>query len=337
MSKELSQGQKLAITIIVSAVLPMAPAMALAVAGHPEVVLPWSLAALGTMMVTTSVGLRLAFTLTGTLAVAGALGFIAGQQQMPLFAAVVMALFAFWYGHTARWGVSSHLIIAVIAVDMLTVTGTSLVKSADVLTNGIWIGAVLILAGLWGILVGILLAKFTPKAPRQSMSMKQVWWFAITMAVLLGAAMWLVIHEQWQHGGAWFILTLVIVIQPNYQASVKKMFHRAIGTVIGFLIALVVVLLVHQQAFLLLAGFVFLIVAMYFIINPTFPYWVFVMFMTPAIVLMESTVNDAVSLDVSRLGFTLLGVAVALMLALATYPLLRRETTDATTSDAAVT
>ncbi|MGI9196511.1 MAG: FUSC family protein [Candidatus Nanopelagicales bacterium] len=319
-----SKGRTLTIVIAVMAIVPMAPAMVLSAMGFPAAILPWSLAALGGTMATMFVGWRLGLALTGALAIFGSLAFAAGQWQNPWMAGLVMGVFAFGYGYTSRWGISSNLIIAVVAIDMITATGAAIVDDQSITTNALLTGAILVAAGLWGILIGLFLSRYLPKTPRTSLSMEHVWSFAIIMAVILGAAMAVVVAQQWQHGGAWFVLTLVVILQPDYMDSVKKIAHRALGTILGFAIALAIVSVIHVSWLVTLLGFAFLAVAMVFIMRPGSPYWVFVTFLTPAIVLMESNLDDAVSVDVARLGFTLLGVAVAALVALAFYPLQKR-------------
>lgn len=319
----MSMRSRFILVILMGALLPITPAIVLSGFGYPGVILSWALAALGGSMATSAVGVRLGLAFTGWLALFSILAYYAGQHQNWWLAGIIMAVFAFGYGYTTTWGVSSHLMIAVIAVDMITATAGPIVKDASIANNALLTGLVVLVAGLWGTLIGFGEGRLMPRRPSQGLPIRTVRAFALCIAVILGIAMAVVIERQWQHGGAWFVLTLVIVIQPDYLASTKKALQRALGTTIGFGIGFVVIALVDSQALMTGIAFALLIISMVFIMRPKSPYWVFVMFLTPAIVLLESKPATAMSIDTARLGFTLLGVAVALVLAAIAYPFYR--------------
>lgn len=316
------------------AVLPMAPALVLAGMGHSAVILPWALAALSGALQTMAVGWRLGLTVTIGLSVFGGVGYVAGQEQNAWLAAVVFGIFAFGYGYFKRWGLSTH-VMAVVALDMIIVTAKPIDSAASNTVNGLWFAGIILAAGLWGIGVGLILNRIADPFPRTPLPMSQVWRFATLIAIVLAIAMWVVVDRQWEQGGAWFVLTLIIVLQPDYATSVQKIVFRGIGTALGFLIAIAIGMLVDQQWLLTLLAFTLLIIAMVITAKPKIPYWVFVLFLTPSIVLLDSSSGQVVSTADSRLGFTMLGVAIALLLALAAYPFQKRSTTAMSSTGAA--
>ena len=80
-----------------------------------------------------------------------------------------------------------------------------------------------------------------------------------------------------------------------------------------FRYALIVALLVHWTGLIMLLAVGFMTIAMVLVMKPGTPYWQFVTFLTPAIVLLEGAGSSIVQTDVTRLGFTLLGVAVGMV------------------------
>jgi uncharacterized membrane protein YccC len=137
--------------------------------------------------------------------------------------------------------------------------------------------------------------------------------FAIVIAVVTGTAMWFVVHFDWKHGGAWFLLTLFVVIQPNMRATWVKALQRGLGTILGFAIAFAISMVITADWLLYLAGVICLGTAAAMYLSPKRSYWQYATFLTPAIVILEGTSSSIVTTDLQRLRFTLLGVLVALV------------------------
>ena len=147
--------------------------------------------------------------------------------------------------------------------------------------------------------------------------------FSLVLALLVGAATWAVVALDLGHTGGWIILTIVVVFQPSLGAGFTKAAHRAAGTVLGFLIAILVGLLVHSGPLLSLAGTVFLMAAFMLMLQGS-PYWLYATVLTPAIVLLESAGSTVDKVAEERLGATLIGVAVTLIVMLALTPFANR-------------
>ena len=137
---------------------------------------------------------------------------------------------------------------------------------------------------------------------------------------MVGVATWLVIDLDLGHGGGWIILTIVVVYQPYLGDGFKKAGSRAIGTVIGFVIAIVIGAFVTSAPMLYLLGTVCLIVSMVVMLAGK-PYWWFATFLTPAIVLYESAGSTVTKVAVERLEATLIGIAGTLVVMLILLPI----------------
>lgn len=317
-------GAKKVVGLLVGVILGvMGPGFVLAALGHPAALNTWILAALGGWMVGMFVGRQLGLLLAVGLGIFLTLGY--GFAFNPWLAGAVVGCAAAVYGTTARWGVSGRLVTGMVVLAFTVAQPNPLLTDAGVWTNAALTGVVGLLAALWGLLLGVLMGKSAPKPPLDPLPPQQVTYFAWMAAIVLGTATWFVSYLQWQHGGAWFLLTIIVILQPHYADTLTKTIHRAIGTVAGFVIAMIVALVVPWTGVIMLLAAVFMTIAMVLVMKPGAPYWQFVTFLTPAIVLLESAGSASiVQTDVTRLGFTLLGVAVGLAVIAIVYPFKRR-------------
>lgn len=291
-------------------VLPLAPGLLLVPLGLQ--------AAMGTFMFGTFTGaivsaftrVRLGLIVVGALGVASLLAVPAAPYVLP--AALVMGVSALLYGLTARWGISSIIVMAPELI-AFTLAEPPQVHRESVWVNAVAVGLVTLASGLWGVALGALVAKRVPHKPPQSESMSTAVTFAVTMAIVTGATMAVVVAMQLQHGGAWLVLTLLLVIQPHVHQTWRKTIERSLGTVLGFAIALAAALVVQQESLSIVLALLFIGAAVFVYLDPKRPYWQFVMFLTPGIVLVEGAGENVISTDVARLWFTLLGAAIALV------------------------
>jgi uncharacterized membrane protein YccC len=148
-------------------------------------------------------------------------------------------------------------------------------------------------------------------------------------------ATWFVVDLDLGHTGGWIILTILVVFQPSLGDGFRKAAHRAAGTVLGFVIAVLVGAVVTNSGMLYLIGTIFLMVAFILMLQAR-PYWLYATVLTPAIILLESAGTTVDQVAEERLGATLIGVAVtvAVMLVLtALTPIAQRIEKKNTTQD----
>ena len=182
----------------------MGPGIVLAALGHAAVLNTWILAALGGWMVGMFVGRQLGLLLAIGLGIFLTLGYAFAFN--PWLAGAVVGCAAAVYGTTARWGVSGRLVTGMVILAFTVAQPTPILTDAGVWPNAALTGLVGLLAALWGLLLGRLMGKSTPKPPVDPLPAQQVPYFAWTLAIVLGTATWFVSFLQWQHGGAWFLL-----------------------------------------------------------------------------------------------------------------------------------
>jgi uncharacterized membrane protein YccC len=187
-------------------------------------------------------------------------------------------------------------------------------------------------ATLWSVPVGWFMGTKIPHRALHPLTPTRAQRFAIVMAIVTGASMWIVVDFNWKHGGAWFLLTLFVVIQPNMHATWVKGLQRALGTILGFVIAYAISAVITAEWMLYIAGVICLVTAVAMYLSPKRSYWQFATFLTPAIVILEGASNSIVTTDFQRLQFTLLGVSVALVLIALLVPIFGRSDTSAPTA-----
>lgn len=302
--------------------MPMLPAVFLHFLHLDAGIGTWMLGALATAIAAAMLNIRLALILTVLLAVLSGIGY-AGAHHAWL-AALVMAVAAGLYGLSSRRGIQPYVTMGPIAIGFIVAEGVAPRPDSQMWTNAAITAAIISASGLWGTAIGAVIGHRVPMPALVSLQLKRAAWFAGLLAIALGVAMWFVVHFQWQHGGAWMLLTMLIVIQPYVQDTWHKGLQRVLGTVLGFVIVMIIALITTNELALGLLALAFLAGAMYALMIAHKPYWLYATFLTPGIVIAESLGSSLESLAFARLGFTLAGAAIAFTLVLIFGPHMRR-------------
>jgi uncharacterized membrane protein YccC len=142
-------------------------------------------------------------------------------------------------------------------------------------------------------------------------------YFAVALAVLVGGTTFLSMTGLPGANAWWTILTLFVVVQPDYAASLGRVSARIGGTLAGAVTAAVLGDLLGSHALLTTAIAVVLSVTAT-VAHLTRPYWIYVLLLTPAVILLsaqgQETILDA---GLQRALFTLgAGVAATVVLVL---------------------
>jgi len=302
----------LALGFVCLLVLPLAPAVVLAPLGLGRGTGTWALAAvacsLATILVTPGLGARAG----AALAVATTLGFLAAPT--PWAAAIVMAAGAALYGRSSRWGVSSAIVVAPIALGFVMTDRVSVVESASDLHNAAVVGGITLVASLWGVLVGWILGRKVPRKALEPVPARQATTFAVVMAVVSGVTMWVVSALELGHTGGWVLATLFVMIQPSTGDTWSRTLHRLLGTLLGFVIALVAGVLIGAAWAHYLIALACMVTAAVIRLTPERPYWQYATFLTPAVVLAAGAGGAVLDVDRARLGATLAGGVISIAL-----------------------
>ncbi|RXR22400.1 hypothetical protein EQW78_14235 [Oerskovia turbata] len=165
--------------------------------------------------------------------------------------------------------------------------------------------------GLWTALVGGALTRGMRLPGPRPVPERAATYFGLALAVLAGGGTYVAMGWADSPNAWWLLLTLFVVVQPYFAATLSRTAARVGGTlagavlagavahsVSGFPVVLSVVTLVLTGA----AGWAYL----------RRPYWVFTLFLTPAVILQTSGSEELVlAADLDRVVFTVGAAAVA--------------------------
>lgn len=307
------------LTLVLSLVI-FIPVMALLAAGYDTVAGTAALAGVVGLFAGLLTGWRLGLGVLAGFSVASALAVPAGAS--PWTAGLLLAVTAGVTGLSAVNGWSGMLMMVPIAVAFVMADPPP--AQVGSLDPALAVLLATVVGSGWGLVVGLGI-RIKVKLPKSNaVSPVRAQLYAAALALLVGIAAWLVVQFQWGHGGAWFILTILVVYQPYLQDAMVKDVHRAAGTLIGFAVAMGLAWLIPNSRVLAAIGALCFLGALLVKTDPKQPYWLFVAFLTPAIVLLESAGHSVVATADARLGFTLLGTGVALGAELLLRPAYRR-------------
>lgn len=172
-------------------------------------------------------------------------------------------------------------------------------------------GGTVAAGGLWIAFIGWLARHEFPPHEPHPVPKVAARYFAGALAALVGigafvAMQWATSPDAW-----WLILTLFVVVQPFYAATLQRSAYRVLGTVLGAVIAAFVAELLEDLPVLVSIA-TLAVTAGAIWAKMTQPYWVFATFLTPAVILPTSSEADTVLFaDVQRVAFTVVAAAVA--------------------------
>lgn len=307
--------KKIVFVLILMNVAAFAPAIVLGVLGWHDAVFIAMLAGLTTFMAClTGSGWTTGLKVAAPFAVFSALTVWAAPYAFP--AALVLAAAAFWRGYGARLGLHNALLMTVISLGFIVsqppkFEGTF---SAPVLT-----GIVTLSASLYVTLIMYFARKFMHPPALTKLVTARVIAYSSILAVVIGGVTWCVVHFNLGQGGAWIILTILVVFQPYLGTSFHKAGQRIAGTALGFLLAMVIGLFISSGPWLYVVGVVLFMAAGASMMLGK-PYWVFVIFLTPAVVLFTSADSTVDQTAVLRLEATSVGVVIIMLVMLALTP-----------------
>lgn len=171
--------------------------------------------------------------------------------------------------------------------------------------------AVVLAGGLWTALIGPFVIGKMKVSPPAAVANRTSWYYAAAMGGLVAVTSFVAL--AWLPPNSWWIvLTMYVVVQPYYKDVVTRVSQRVIGTLAGSTAAAIVVAAFHELPGLIaaLAAVLTLLAAW---ANLRLPYWVFVLFLTPAVVLQTSgTTHDLNQAIIGRAMYTLIGSALAI-------------------------
>jgi hypothetical protein len=301
----------------------LVPGLILALLNLPTLASVTTLSALGALIPALMISTRAAWVTAAAMTAAAAVALPASTE--PWLAAVVLGAAGAFVGVASRWGASGFVVLAAIGVVFLIAEPPTLPSDVPPVTM---LTAATAVSAMWGVGAGTLIRRrrrSTGLPAPEAMPWSRAGAYAIILMLVLAVAGWWTVHLQLQHGGAWFLMTFLIILQPYLQDSLSRTVHRATGTVIGVIVAMVLYLLMGPWPVLLyVVGSIAAIAALTIRYTTKRPYWQYVTLLTPAVVLLEGMSSSVVDTAEERVGFTLLAAVIAVLIELLLRPGYRR-------------
>jgi hypothetical protein len=225
-------------------------------------------------------------------------------------AATVMAIIALWFGLSARRGWQSAFLFVPIGLGFVASDAAKSVEQFEY--SALVLGASFL---VWGaVTAGLTHVVFRkpimPKSTGESKTVVAGYTGMLTVVTFITQG--LAIALDLGHVGGWLVMTPFIVIQPHLHDGWQKALRRAGGTVLGFLIVMAVAAITTAPVILYIISTAAFTAAMYAKIR-NWNYFIFAMFLTPAIVILEGISSSLAQLAEYRLEATLAGVGLSLI------------------------
>lgn len=303
--------------------LALVPGLVITALGHPALTSVMTLAALGALIPALMAPRTIAVAVVPATVILSAMA--VPSAQSPGWAAVTLGTTGALVGIAAARNASGPLAVAAIGIVFLVAQPPATTES------DVWSVATVILAtgvaALWGLGAGLVIRRRRPPQAKQpgASSRARVGAYAATLTLILAISGWFVVDLDLGHGGGWFVMTFLIILQPYLQDAWRLTVERALGTVAGVLLAVALyALLAEFPVALYLIAALATVVALTLRTTTTRPYWQYVMALTPAVVLLEGLGTSVVATAEARVGFTLLAAAIAVVIEAAARPMYRR-------------
>lgn len=168
---------------------------------------------------------------------------------------------------------------------------------------------VAVIGGLWAVLIGWILLRDESSGAPSAVPARIVFFYTAALVVLLGVVAFIASTWFSRTTAGWVLLTVLLVTRPTYDESRQMVRDRAVGTVTGGAIAAAVALVVSDSTVLVAIGTVAMVVAAVLQLQHA-RYVYFAVFVTAAIVLLDAQRSNVFEIDLERVVFSVVGVAL---------------------------
>jgi len=309
-------AKKIVFALVLMNVAAFAPAIVLGALGWQDAVFIAMLAGLTSFMACLmgsgwKTGIRVAVPFSAFCALT------VWAAPYALAAALVLGAAAFWRGYGARLGLHNALMMSVISLGFIV---TQPPKFESTFSAPVVTGLVALGSSLYVTLILFFARRGLHSPVLTKLVTQRVLAYSSILAIVIGGVTWCVVYFDLGQGGAWIILTILVVFQPYLGTSFRKAGQRIAGTAIGFGLAMLIGVFVSTGPVLYLLGVILFMVAGSVMMLGK-PYWMFVVFLTPAVVLFTTADSTVDKTAVLRLEATSVGVVIIMLVMLALTPI----------------
>ncbi|MDD2858016.1 MAG: FUSC family protein [Candidatus Nanopelagicales bacterium] len=246
-------------------------------------------------------------------------GVLTWAQPHAWAAALVMAAAALLRGLTAIDGLHNALMTSVITLGFVVAKPPT--PQTD-LAAPVAVALVVLATCLWVTLIALVTRRWSRKPALVRIPRQRAIAFSVVLALMVGAATWFVVRLDLGEGGAWIILTLLVVVQPYLKDGMRKAIERSAGTLLGFVLAVAIGLLTTSSMVLGILGAACMVTATAAMILGR-PYWQYAAFLTAAIILFVGSDGSVLHTAEVRLGATLIAVVATMAVIIVLTPVAR--------------
>lgn len=264
---------------------------------------------------------------TGVFAVLGLLAVFLSPH--PVAGGLLMAATGLALGLSGRWALHYStflppILLISILIDPVPSTAAQMTNRVLPTTgDGIaWsVLVVLLVSGALSVLLCLpilhrLRTKGIAPLPLPHLEKRSAWYYGLVLAVCLGVATWWVLAYERAPDASWLLLTLVLLLQPSTTLTIHKSTARAIGTLAGAVIALLVSL-IPVPWIVVLVTVLLVSAASVAVFDTARRYWLWIVLWTPSIILLTSVTSNVVQAAEFRVAATLVAALLALAMAIA--------------------
>ncbi|HPT95366.1 MAG TPA: hypothetical protein PLA13_02510 [Microbacteriaceae bacterium] len=260
-------------------------------------------------------GVRIGALVVASLAVLGVVVTLLRGQTWAL--ALILIGLGVLYGYAASRGVGKAVLQLPILTPYFILKPPTLFSDPPVIDAKYIVGVlvVMLVTGLWAILVLHLAAgtrtlqHVEVREPRVPLLYGTILGVLSAVVMIIGTSTDLKTH--W----VWVTLTLYVLADPQQLYTPAKMWGRVLGTLAGFaVVSLLVLVGIPDNVLLILALPALWLTLVFMVIGR--PYWQYALFLTITVVFMGMAEVNTLLLDAERIGFTIVGAGLSILAAI---------------------
>lgn len=259
-------------------------------------------------------GPKIGAVVVGSLSVLG-LGSILLREHTVLLALILLGL-GVLYGFAASRGVGKAVLQLPILTPYFMMAPPALFSYPPTIDLQYAVGVLVIvnLAGAWALLV-LHLGLGSRNLKRVEVPDRRVpLLYGTLMGIISAGVMMIGMGTDLKSHWVWVTLTLYVLADPIQLLTWKRLWGRVMGTFVGFGVVFVFAFVGIPDSVLQMLAPVALWVCLFFLVTKR-PYWQYALFLTVAVVLMNSKGISTLLLNGERFGFTITGALFSVLAA----------------------
>jgi len=249
----------------------------------------------------------------------------------PLATTLLMVGIAVMVGLSAVWGLHAVAAFAAIQPAIVVIAGYHSVSFGGTTPGSVGqsliSAGVVVIGGVWAVLIGWTLLRDESSGPPARVPSRIVVFYMGALVLMLGVASYIASTWFLKTTAGWVLLTILLVTRPTYDESRQMIRERGVGTAVGGLIAAVVAVIVSNSTALVAIGTVSMVVAAVLQLQHA-RYAYFAVFVTAAIVLVDAQRSNVFEIDLQRVVYSLIGVALVVVAVAAAEMVFGRSTSS---------